>query len=105
MTVYVDDMQMPAKVGRSQANWSHMMADSREELVAFALQLGLRAAWLQDKRSGVHFDVTDTVRVKAIRAGAIPIECGSERWRAVVDEARQQYSGPDKRPRRTGGVA
>ena len=28
------------------------------ELVAFAQGLGMRAEWLQDKPSGVHFDVT-----------------------------------------------
>jgi len=100
MTVYVDDMQMPAKVGRIQANWSHMMADTREELVAFAKTLGMQERWLQDKRSGVHFDVVDSRRDAAIRAGAVLIECGSDEWRRVVDNARQQYSGPDKRPRR-----
>jgi hypothetical protein len=100
VTVYVDDMQMPAKVGRLTACWSHLMADSREELLAFGEALGLRASWLQDKRSGVHFDLTEPRRQEAIRRGAVPIRCGSEQWSRVVDEARQQYSGPDRRPRR-----
>jgi hypothetical protein len=100
VTVYVDDMRMPARVGRTQANWSHLMADSRDELIAFAERLGMKRLWLQNKPSGVHFDVTDSIRARAIEAGALPIECGSDQWRRVVDEARQQYVGPGKRSRR-----
>ena len=99
MSVYVDDYRVQARVGRINARWSHMMADTLPELVAFAESLGLRRAWLQDKASGVHFDVTDSVRAKAFAAGAISIECGSDQWSRVLDEARQQFSGP-KRPRR-----
>lgn len=99
MTVYVDNMRMRARVGRVTANWSHMMADSLDEPLTFADRLGLRREWLQDKASGVHFDVTDTKRDEAIRLGAVPISMTSEQWRRVLDEARQQYSG-QKRPRR-----
>ncbi len=99
MTVYVDDMRMQARVGRVNGRWSHLMADDRRELIEFAARLGMPRAWLQDKRSGVHFDVTDTKREAAIRLGAKPIECASEEWRRVVDNARQQFSG-EKRPRR-----
>jgi hypothetical protein len=99
MTVYVDDYRVPARVGRLNARWSHMMADTLDELLTFADQLGLRRAWLQDKASGVHFDVTDTKRAEAFRLGAVSIECGSDQWSRVLDEARQQFSG-EKRPRR-----
>lgn len=99
MTVYIDNMQLKARVGRITAVWSHLMADSLEELLEFAWQLGLKTEWLQDKASGVHFDVTDTVRQNAINFGAVEIELGSEQWQRVVDEARQQFSG-QKRPRR-----
>lgn len=100
MSVYVDDMQMPARVGRINGQWSHMMADTLPELIAFAEAMGMRRAWLQHKPFGVHFDVTEPRRQEALRRGAIPIECGSEQWCLVVDEARQQYDGPGKRPRR-----
>lgn len=33
MTVYVDDMRRPATVGRISARWSHLTADTREELL------------------------------------------------------------------------
>lgn len=74
MAVYVDDMRLPAKVGRIRGRWSHLMADSTAELDAFAARLGMRTAWRQ--HSGTpreHYDVTDTVRALALRLGAVPI--------------------------------
>lgn len=75
MTVYVDDMRLPAQVGRFHGRWSHLMADSTEELVAFADCLGLSRAWIQHLGTALeHFDVTDSKRRHAIKAGAVPIE-------------------------------
>jgi hypothetical protein len=48
MAVYVDDAAIPATVGRITSNWSHLIADDRDELHAFATRLGLRRAWFQD---------------------------------------------------------
>ncbi len=53
---------------------SHMIADSPEELRGMADRIGLRAEWLQ--RPGTpheHYDVTDSMRIRAIAVGAIPI--------------------------------
>ena len=91
MTVYVDDMRAPARVGRLQARWSHLMADSRAELIEFARRIGLRDSWIQNKPSGVHYDVTDPKRFHAIRAGAVPIECGAPEWMRLFEAARAQY--------------
>jgi len=99
MVVYVDDYRTLVRVGRIKARWSHMMGDTLDELLCFADSLGLKREWLQDKPSGVHFDVIDSKRVEAIRLGAVPIVCGEDKWRRVVDEARQQHSGL-RRPRR-----
>lgn len=74
MTVYVDDFRVPARVGRLSARWSHLVADDRDELHAFAAQLGLRRAWFQDKGDHRwHYDVTDAKRAEAIRLGARPV--------------------------------
>src|ERR1700742_5164595 len=82
MTVFVDDFRVPARVGRVSGRWSHLIADSRAELHAFALRLGLRAEWFQDPveqgkampgtrgAERWHYDVTDSMRTKAIRLGA-----------------------------------
>ncbi|QOD06035.1 DUF4031 domain-containing protein [Pseudarthrobacter sp. BIM B-2242] len=75
MTVYVDSMRMRATVGRITANWSHLSADTTDELLEFAARLGLRASWIQNPGHvwKEHFDVTDSKRELAIRLGAKPI--------------------------------
>ena len=88
MAVYVDDMGMPARVGGFNARWSHLIADSQEELHAFAARLGLKRAWFQDptvngKPSPAtpgtfhaetwHYDVTASKRALAIRLGAVAV--------------------------------
>jgi hypothetical protein len=94
MTVYVDDMFMPAKVaGMRPAIWCHMQADTDEELHAFAAQLGLRRSWFQEKDGrpeNNHYDVTKSVRAKAVKLGAVEetIEEGVER-RRVARSLRQ----------------
>lgn len=80
MTVYVDKARIPATVNRIRGRWSHLTADTRDELDAFALRLGLRPAWFQTcktrcSREGEpcphwHYDVTDPVRERAISYGA-----------------------------------
>lgn len=66
MTTYVDNEQIPWR-GKL---WCHLVADSLDELHAFALQLGLRRAWFQSKSAFPHYDVTTTVRERALQLGA-----------------------------------
>jgi hypothetical protein len=74
MTVY-DNMRRPVRVGRITARWSHLTADTRDELHAFAARLGSRREWFQDKGDGRwHYDVVDTKRTLAIDLGAVPID-------------------------------
>jgi hypothetical protein len=87
MTVYVDDMMMRAKVGRWDAKWCHLIADSREELHAFAERLGLKRAYFQEPKGlggqpprpgsyaaeSWHYDVTASKRAEAITLGAVAI--------------------------------
>ena len=73
MSVYVDDWQQPARVGRYSARWSHLTADTVEELHTFAARLGLRRAWYQDSGHRWHYDVTESKRGQAITLGARPI--------------------------------
>lgn len=88
MTVYIDDMRMPARVGRLTARWSHLQADTTNELVTFAARLGLRREWIQDPGTCIeHFDVTESKRRQAIRLGATPIHYGAEG--AALTEAKR----------------
>ncbi|GAB3283453.1 hypothetical protein GCM10027449_26490 [Sinomonas notoginsengisoli] len=75
MAVYVDNLRMPATVGRLRGRWSHLTADTTEELVAFAARLGLRRSWIQNEGHAwkEHFDVVDSKRELAIRLGAVPV--------------------------------
>src|SRR5712692_9042105 len=91
MAVYVDDSAIPAAVSngaaRHASQWSHLFADSHDELHAFAARLGLRRSYFQPgwslggKPSPFwHYDVTAGKRMQAIRRGAQPVS-----WR---DSAR-----------------
>ncbi len=74
MAIYVDDMQRQASVGGRAARWSHLIADTSEELFTFARTLGLSRSWVQKPGTfREHFDVTEGMRAKAIAYGAIPI--------------------------------
>lgn len=71
MAVYVDDMRRMAVVRGMQRRWSHLIADTPEELRDFGRRLGLSLSWIQKAgTSSEHFDVTDAVRGKAISLGA-----------------------------------
>lgn len=80
MTVYVDDWQQQARVGRLNTSWSHLTigaADDLAELHAFARRIGLRRAWFQGEPGHrwprQHYDLTESKRARAIAAGAVAI--------------------------------
>lgn len=65
MAVYVDDELIPWR-GKL---WCHLVADTLPELHAFARRLGLREAWFQSKSVYPHYDVTVSVRDRALSMG------------------------------------
>lgn len=75
MACYVDDMMRPHTMsGQRPAKWSHLLADTSEELAEMAAQLGLKPRWLQHPGTHrEHYDVTATIRREALRFGAEPI--------------------------------
>jgi len=81
MSVFVDDMLMPAAVRNGdhvvRGRWSHLMADTTPELRRFASRLGLSQDWIQKPGTVLeHFDITAGKRARAIEFGAIPIGYG-----------------------------
>ena len=88
MSVYVDDMRMPTRIGMMPSKVSHMFADSLDELEAMAERLELPAKWLQTKGSVVHYDLVDYKRKQAIELGAIPLEIDSDEWHETVRRIR-----------------
>lgn len=81
MTVYVDDMRLKAKVGRYSGYWSHLFADTHEELEEFARKLKLKPEWIQyPGTKNEHYDVIDTKRALAIKLGAEKVS-----WRKTAE--------------------
>jgi hypothetical protein len=65
MPVYVDD----ARISWRGRVWSHMVADTAEELHQAAEALGLSRARAQDKGRTLHYDLPEDWRLKAIDLG------------------------------------
>lgn len=88
MTVYVDDAVWPWRGRR----WAHLMADTLDELHAFAARLDIPRRAFQDRRSGAHYDVPAELRERAIALGARPISRHADRAlvKAVIRQAKAQ---------------
>lgn len=70
MAVYVDNLR---DYGWRHGPSCHLIADSVDELIEFAVSIGLRAEWFQAK-STPHFDLTAEGRELAVRHGAIELD-------------------------------
>jgi hypothetical protein len=69
MAVYIDSlMNWGWRYGAS----CHLIADSVEELIEFAISIGMKEKWFQDKRIP-HFDLTKSRREVAVKLGAIEL--------------------------------
>lgn len=86
MAVYVDNAMIKWRRGK----WSHMTADTMDELHDMAQKTGLRREWFQDKKHHQHYDVTMTKRREVIAHGAIELTT-----REYVRKV-QQLTGRDK---------
>ena len=69
MAVYVDNLR---DYGWRHGPSCHLIADSVEELMEFAVGMGLRREWFQAK-STPHFDLTAEGRKLAVEHGAIEL--------------------------------
>jgi hypothetical protein len=80
MAVYVDKL---VNYGWRHGPSCHLIADSVEELIEFAVSMGMRPEWYQPK-SSPHFDLTAEGRAIAVSAGAIELDN-----RALVAKLRE----------------
>ena len=64
-------------VPTAQWRWTescHLMADTVDELHAFAARIGMRRAWFQTSRKGLpHYDLTRPRRARAVALGAVEL--------------------------------
>lgn len=89
MSVYVDGMRLAAQVRRLAPRWSHLMADSSEELYALATRRGPRHSRAQHEATGKErYDVTGSKQPAEIALGVSPIHTGSHEWCAVTARNR-----------------
>lgn len=97
VTVYIDNARIPATVGRLRSRWSHLTADTKDELHAFAERIGLRRDWFQTCVTGRlrcppetcphwHYDVTESKRVEAVAAGAVEMDI--RKWGELIATRR-----------------
>lgn len=84
MPVFVDRFR-DARVPVKWRGGGHLGADRTSELVGFALRLGLPLAHCQ----GDHFDLTRSLRAKAVKLGAAEIDA-----REFVRRARRGSEDP-----------
>ena len=90
MSVYVDDMItcIPNKHWPYIQN-CHLVADSLLELHAFAETLELKKSWLQTPQYNLpHFDLTENMRRKAVKQGAV--EISRKRFVEILREWRKR---------------
>jgi hypothetical protein len=61
---------------RTNHQWCHMWCEpgNEEELHKFALAIGMKIEWFQDKKNFPHYDLIPSKRKKAIELGAIEID-------------------------------
>lgn len=99
MAVYVDRLRdWGWRLGPS----CHLIADTNEELHAFAESIGLKRCWFQAKASGPHYDLTASKRVRAVARGAVELDDRGfheilRRWReAAVAAVNAAATGEEK---------
>ena len=89
MSVYVDELRFyPPSPRWRHGEACHLVADTLEELHAFAGKLQLRRSWFQPHRHIPHYDLTARRRAAAIRAGAIEVKARDYVRRILFDKAR-----------------
>ena len=80
MAVYVDKL---IDYGWRHGPSCHLIADSIDELIEFAVSMGMRREWYQPK-SSPHFDLTADGRARAVQMGAIELD-----MRGLVAKVRE----------------
>jgi hypothetical protein len=103
VTVYVDELRSYGQKATSGGRYfgsgkesCHLMADTEDELHAFAARLGMKRSWAQKPGTWtVHYDLTPPKRAQAIRLGAVFVPA-MDQARARVAQmraAREEQDG------------
>jgi hypothetical protein len=90
MSVYVDELR---DYGWRLGPSCHLIADTEDELHAFAARVGMKRSWFQNKSLAPHYDLVASRRAAAVRLGAIELE-----RRAFVNVMRRITGRPPLEP-------
>jgi len=71
---------------KGNMGWSHLIADSIHELHDFAIKIGLKPNWFQEKPEKPHYDVKGMMRKRAIESGAKEIST-----KEIIKVLRENY--------------
>ncbi|MBK8197001.1 MAG: DUF4031 domain-containing protein [Acidobacteria bacterium] len=91
MTVYVDDMYRVPMGQFGRMKMSHMIAESFDELHAMADRLGLKRSWFQ----GDHYDISMSVRARAVALGAVEIPMRQLAALSVLQRLKEPMGAPE----------
>jgi hypothetical protein len=98
--IYVDGITEHATSLRYK-RWSHLVSDvGADELHAFAVRLGLKRSWSQERpvASAHHYDVTPPKRVLAVKLGALEVTSRELVRRNYDGLTRRGLLGTEARP-------
>lgn len=96
MAVYVDNLR-PC-IPNERWRWlksCHLIADTEEELHAFAKKLNLKRAWFQKHRVMPHYDLNYGQRKKAVELGAVGVMESAVRDMLRLRRRAQKKGGND----------
>jgi len=101
VTVYLDNWRQRARLGPVDDRWSHLIADTDDELHRFADAMGMRRQWFQAKPGRphhAHYDLPERARAEAVANGAVEVT-----WRQVGQMLRnRRLSDEASEPPSTG---
>ena len=74
--IYVDQIKATLPYDPTGGRWRwkhfcHLFGDDLKELHALALAIGVKLEYFQNLKDFPHYDLTQTMRLRALRAGAV----------------------------------
>lgn len=85
--VTVDEIrEWPTKIRCFKGGSAHLMADTLDELHAFAKRLGLKREWFQNHPMHPHYDLTPGKHAQAVALGASLVSAREQAKKRLVTQ-------------------
>lgn len=85
MSVVVDEIrEWPTKIRCFKGGSAHLMADTLDELHAFAKRLRLKREWFQDHPLHPHYDLTPEKHARALAIGALFVSAREQARKRLI---------------------